>query len=165
MPIVYGEGLNNEKIIEIENKYSISFPKEYADFLNKKNGLIIREPEFCDLPYSKVDNGYISFHALFGLAFINKNFDLIENNDDYLDEISFTGSSFIIGSDPGDNFYVLVCSENNNGVYYWDRTHLHAEDDAQDYDFEEVDECGHLYKISDSFGSFLKCIIENTKIE
>ncbi|MBD2802107.1 SMI1/KNR4 family protein [Xenorhabdus sp. M] len=165
MPIVYGNGLNNEKIVEIENKYSISFSKEYIDFLNKNNGLIIRDPEFCNLPYNKVDNGYISFHTLFGLDFINENFDLIGNNDDYLDEISFIDFSFIIGSDPSDNFYVLVNNGNYKGIYYWDRTHLHVEDDLQGYHFEEVDECGNLYKVSDSFGDFLKYIIEFTKNE
>jgi hypothetical protein len=165
MPIVYGEGLNSEKIIEIEDKYSISFPKEYVDFLSKNNGLYIKSPEFCDFTYDKVDNGFISFHALFGINFINENFDLIENNNDYLDEISFIDSSFIIGSDPGDNFYVLVNDGNNSGIYYWDRTHLHAEDDIQNYYFEEVDECGNLYKLSDSFDDFLKTIIESIKNE
>ncbi|CDH34739.1 conserved hypothetical protein [Xenorhabdus bovienii str. Intermedium] len=50
-------------------------------------------------------------------------------------------------------------------LYYWDRTHLHADDDLQNYYFEEVDECGNLYKISNSFDSFLKFVLDCTEFE
>ncbi|EQB98841.1 SMI1/KNR4 family protein [Photorhabdus temperata] len=163
MPIVYGDGLSNKEIAEIENKYSIAFPKSYVDFLNKYNGLVVREFDACDIPYDNVDNGFISFDALFGVRFINDNFDLYEINDDYLDEISFINSCFIIGVDPGDNFYILVNDQDNIGVYYWDRTHLHADDDLQNYHFKEINECGNLYKVSNSFDDFFKSILEFTK--
>ncbi|WP_217276986.1 SMI1/KNR4 family protein [Photorhabdus heterorhabditis] len=130
---VYGDGLSNKEIAEIENKYSISFPKGYVDFINKYNGLVVREPDACDIPYDNIDNGFISFDALFAVRFIN------------------------------DNFYILVNDQDNIGVYYWDRTHLHADDDLQKYHFKEINECRNLYKVSNSFDDFLKSILEFTK--
>jgi len=165
MSIVYGNGLNNKEITEIANKYSIKLPMDYINFLTKHNGLAVRDSHACDIQYNNIDNGFISFDALFGVGFINKNFDLNEINDDYLDEISFITGCFIIGVDPGDNLYVLINNENknDNGVYYWDRTHLHADDEVQNYHFKEVNECGNLYTVSNSFNDFLKLILKFTK--
>ena len=68
----------------------------------------------------------------------------------------------IIGDDPGGNFYLILNGSESQGVYYWDRTHLHAEDDIQEFEIAEQNECGNIYKITNSFTEFYKKICETS---
>ncbi|HDS9625155.1 TPA: SMI1/KNR4 family protein, partial [Enterobacter asburiae] len=62
--------------------------------------------------------------------------------------------------DPGGNFYLILNGSESQGVYYWDRTHLHAEDDIQLFETPEQNGCGNIYKITNSFTEFYKEICE-----
>jgi len=42
-----------------------------------------------------------------------------------IDELSFIKGVFAIGEDGGGNPYVLISEPGREGVYYWERTHLH----------------------------------------
>ncbi|EOT8214736.1 SMI1/KNR4 family protein [Escherichia albertii] len=163
MPIVFGKGMDLNEIKFIEDKFSIKFPHDYILFLHNCNGFYINGTDGCDIEFGHVDNKFISFESLFGVDFINDNFNLLNINDCYLNEISFIENSFIIGSDPGGNFYILITKGNLSGVYYWDRTHLHADDTLQEYAIAEVNECGNLYKVSDSFDNFFSIIKKLTE--
>ncbi|TDB58201.1 SMI1/KNR4 family protein [Photorhabdus khanii] len=163
MPINHGINIDNSEILSIEQHYSIILPESYRAFLKKYNGFYVEDPDACNLTYHGVDDGEIAFDSLFGINIENENFNLIEMNNNYLDELLFIKNSFIIGTDPGGNFYILVTEGKHEGVYYWDRTHLHVEDDVQDIAFSEVDECGNLYKVSHSFEEFFKQILSQTE--
>ncbi|MBD2782869.1 SMI1/KNR4 family protein [Xenorhabdus szentirmaii] len=163
MPIKHGISVDDREIFSIEQRYSITLPKSYCSFLKKYNGFYIEDPDACNLEYHGVDDGEIAFDSLFGINIENENFNLDEINNDYLDEISFIKNTLIIGTDPGGNFYVLVTEGESKGIYYWDRTHLHVEDDVQDIAINEVDECGNLYRISDSFETFFKQLLSQTE--
>ena len=54
--------------------------------------------------------------------------------------------------------FVLMLEPRSGRVLYWDRTHLHEPDVGYQADFPEVDDCGDLYVISDSFSDFLAAI-------
>ncbi|MBD2827019.1 SMI1/KNR4 family protein [Xenorhabdus szentirmaii] len=160
MPILHSVGLTDLDIENLENKYRISFPNDYKLFLRKYNGFYFVSPDYCEFDYDGVDEGIIAFDAFFGDGIESEHYNLQAQNDSFLDEINFIKNSFIIGADPGGNFYILVTEGEHSGVYYWDRTHLHAEDELQEYTIEEVEECGNLYKVSDSFGDFFKAIFK-----
>jgi len=67
-----------------------------------------------------------------------------------------------IGDDPGGNYFVLVCNKSQKGIYYWDRTHLHIEDEIQDFSIPEVNDSGNLYKIHNEFSEFLTILTKKT---
>ncbi|WP_445375114.1 SMI1/KNR4 family protein [Photorhabdus tasmaniensis] len=163
MPINHGINVDDDKISSAEQHYSITLPESYRAFLKKYNGFYVEDPDACNLSYQGVDDGEIAFDALFGINIENENFNLTGINDYYLDELFFIKNSLIIGTDPGGNFYVLVTEGEHGGVYYWDRTHLHIEDEIQDIAFNETDECGNLYKISHSFEAFFKQLLSQTE--
>lgn len=162
MPILYGAGLSDTEIASLEDYFDIKLPVDYKKFLLDYNGLLIKYPDYCNIEYHGVDDS-VAVNALFGYMIENKIFDLKGQNDNFLDEIFFIKNSIIIGVDPGDNFYVLVVCGEFSGVYYWDRTHLHSDDSKQNYFFEEVNECGNLYRVADSFDSFFKIIYDYAK--
>lgn len=131
MSVSCGSGLAENQIKELEREFSVLFSDDYKDFLSQYNGFVVKQPDFCEFEYSSVDDGYISFYALFGNGISNVNDELRYQNKEYLSDIEFVRSAFLIGADPGGNYFVLICNNEREGVYYWDRTHLHSEDDLQ----------------------------------
>ena len=162
MPILTGLSIDKQDISYLEGHFSVAFPDDYKDFLKKYNGYRIVAPDYCDLPFDKVDNDFISFDALLGYKTSNSNFDIVEINEELLDEISFIDGALIIGMDPSDNGYVLITKNNLAGVYYWDRTCLHAEDNKQSYDISDDDDLNHLYLINKTFSDFFGSIMNLT---
>ncbi|EDT2853159.1 SMI1/KNR4 family protein [Salmonella enterica] len=162
MPVSCGNGLAENQIRDLEKIFSLSFPDDYKDFLSRYNGFVVKQPDFCEFDYDSVDDGAIAFYALFGYGISNRNDELVYQNNEYLDEIDFISNAFIIGSDPGGNYFVLVCEGEKKGVYYWDRTHLHSEDDLQKFDINAENVSGPLYKFSDNFYDFFERLVINT---
>ncbi len=162
MAIMTGSSIAQTDINYLEGRLSVTFPKDYQDFLKKYNGFRVMSPDYCDIPFDKVDNGFISFDALFGHQANNKNFDILELNEEFLDELSFIDGAIIIGIDPSDNCYVFITRGDESGVYYWDRTCLHTEDKHQDYAMEGEDEFGNLYFVEKTFTQFFEKIMDIT---
>ncbi|EKY3146124.1 SMI1/KNR4 family protein, partial [Cronobacter sakazakii] len=77
-------------------------------------------------------------------------------------ELDFIDSKLIIGDDPGGNYYLMLNGERQQGIFYWDRTHLHAEDILQQFEIPEQNECGNLYRLNDTFTQFYQSVIDNT---
>lgn len=154
MAIIYTTGLNNLEIKALESSYSISFPDDYKLFLAYYNGYRLSSPDYCDLPCNQVDDGFIAFDVLFGSKITNDNFCLEHINNEFLEEITHISNSFLIGEDPGGNFYLLITQGKQKGIYYWDRTGIHAEDKMQEYAYQGVDSYGNIYKIYNSFTDF-----------
>lgn len=92
----------------------------------------------------------------------NDYYDVIYNNDELLSELDFIDSKLIIGDDPGGNYYLMLNGERQQGIFYWDRTHLHAEDILQQFEIPEQNECGNLYRLNDTFTQFYQSVIDNT---
>ncbi|XTZ39055.1 SMI1/KNR4 family protein [Salmonella enterica] len=162
MAILTGTGIGQADIDLLSRNFALTFPDDYKNFLKNYNGFWVESPDFCNIPFDKVDNGYISFDGLFGNQVNNKNFDIAVINDEFLDELSFIENAFIIGTDPGDNMYVLVTEGQHAGVYYWDRTCLHTEDRKQDYAISGEEDSQHLYLCDVKFEQFFDKIMTLT---
>ncbi|MDV5355025.1 SMI1/KNR4 family protein [Enterobacter asburiae] len=162
MAILTGTGIVQTDIELLCKQLAIPLPDDYIQFLKKYNGFWVDSSDGCELPFDKVDNGYISFDAFFGYQVNNEKFDLALANDEFLDELSFIEHAVIIGCDPGDNFFVLVTEGEQAGVYYWDRTCLHADDSKQDYTISGDDDYLHLYQCSENFSVFFEKILTLT---
>lgn len=161
MPLSYGKPAAKNAILPLLKTINFSAPEEYLDFLQKKNGLVVKSPDYCNLPYPGVDQGEVAFSALFGINTCNKYYDLKYNNDEFLEELGFLSDALLIGDDPGGNYFVLMNGAGREGVYYWDRTHLHAEDDIQQFDIAEQQEGGNLYKVAADFTTFYQMVLQN----
>ncbi|WP_413796606.1 SMI1/KNR4 family protein [Kosakonia cowanii] len=161
MPLSYGKPAAKNAILPLLKTINFSAPEEYLDFLQKKNGLVVKSPDYCNLPYPGVDQGEVAFSALFGINTCNKYYDLKYNNDEFLEELDFLSDALLIGDDPGGNYFVLMNGAGREGVYYWDRTHLHAEDDIQQFDIAEQQEGGNLYKVAADFTTFYQMVLQN----
>ncbi|QVN19993.1 SMI1/KNR4 family protein [Burkholderia pyrrocinia] len=162
MPVLYGVKPAEPLFAKLESRIGFGIPAECANLLRKWNGLFISGADYLDLDFSGVDNGMISFASLFGLDASGGNFDLIEQNERGRDEVGFLNEFFVIGDDPGGNYYALAKFDDVHKVLYWDRTHLHANDTAKP-DIAEVAECGNLYYVADGFSVFLDMIVAGTK--
>ena len=160
MPISCGQSKTKDEIRILEEKFKVSLPEDYKEFLSLKNGFVVKSPDFCELEYVDVDEGIIAFHALFGMNMKNPNHDIFRQNENFLNELDFIVDKLIIVDDSGDNFYLILNGIKSQGVYYWDRTHLHAEDDIQKFDIAEKNECGNIYRISNDFTDFYERICD-----
>lgn len=162
MPISCGKPKTKDELRILEGKFKVGLPEDYKEFLRLKHGFVVKPPDFCELEYEGVDEGVIAFYALFGINMKNPNHDIFRQNGCFLNELDFIDDKLIIGGDPGGNFYLILNGSKNQGVYYWDRTHLHAEDDIQKFDIAEKNECGNIFKISNSFTEFYERICESS---
>ncbi|HDT1605452.1 TPA: SMI1/KNR4 family protein [Enterobacter sichuanensis] len=162
MPISCGKPKTKDELRNLEGKFKVGLPEDYKEFLRLKKGFVVKPPDFCELKYEGVDEGVIAFYALFGINMKNPNHDIFRQNECFLNELDFIDDKLIIGGDPGGNFYLILNGSKNQGVYYWDRTHLHAEDDIQKFDIAEKNECGNIFKISNSFTEFYERICESS---
>ncbi|MBM2766413.1 SMI1/KNR4 family protein [Burkholderia anthina] len=162
MPVLYGVRPAEPFFAKFESEIGFGIPAEYANFLRRWNGLFMGGLDYLDLNFSSVDNGIISFASLFGFDASNDNFDLIEQNKRLRGEVGFLNEFFVIGDDPGGNYYALAKFDDVHKVLYWDRAHLHVVDTAKP-DFAEVAECGNLYSVADGFSVFLDKIVAGTK--
>lgn len=132
-----------EAISDIQAKYSLTFPADYAAFLMEYNGAIAGEEAVVVLP--SIAN-YIELDSLFGLNCDRKWLDFEYWMDKYCDELPHDGA--IIGRDVLGGFLVLVCRGEDAGVYYWDT--------ALNYDTSTPN--SNAYPIADSFADFFKAI-------
>jgi len=145
MPIVYRAGLSDSEINTVEFSLNTTLPDSYRKLLKQMNGFYLSEPDCGQLQLPAIDDGVISFDRLFGVIPDEECNDLVSFNSEFIDELSFIDGVVAIGEDGGGNPYVLIIEEGREGVYYWDRTHLHEGDSINNYDIAEQNECGHLY--------------------
>ncbi|QYX48274.1 SMI1/KNR4 family protein [Pseudomonas tussilaginis] len=148
MPIVYKAGLSDSEVNAVESALNVTLPDSYRQLLKRMNGFYLTEPDYGQLPLPAIDEGVISFDRLFGVVPDEECNDLVGFNSGFIDELSFIKGVFAIGEDGGGNPYVLISEPGREGVYYWDRTHLHEGGSVNKYDIAEQDECGHLYLVA-----------------
>ncbi|MCW5140728.1 SMI1/KNR4 family protein [Burkholderia cenocepacia] len=112
MSVLYGEKPAQPLLGKLEAELGFVLPADYKDFLKKWNGIFIAGADYLDFDFPGVDNGIISFALLFGVGMSNENFDLIEQNERVRGEVDFLNDFFVIGDDPGGNYYALARFDN-----------------------------------------------------
>ncbi|WP_028301881.1 SMI1/KNR4 family protein [Oceanospirillum beijerinckii] len=157
MPVLVSDGIEEKDVHAIEHDLGFSFYDDYKDFLLAFNGLLIIDNNYCEIPFSKVDDGFISFQELYGLGLSNNDLDLISNNKELSCELTNIKLPLIIGGDPGGNFF-FVDYGTDESVYYWDRSHIHFDGNE---DIKEFDECGNAYIVTPNFKDFYELVLNN----
>jgi len=163
MSVFFWKSPDEELIRNLMDKYAVSLDDDYIQFLKKYNGIFVDgDGDYIDIKLDKVENEFISFQALFGLNNPRRNFDLFQLNDELRQEIESLSHPLVIGEDPGGNFYVLENTPESKKVFYWDRTHLHCNANADKPDIAEHGEEGNYYMVSENFGEFWKLLSSYT---
>lgn len=157
MSIEISGSIEKQEIQKSLEKYNSYIPNDYINFLSKSNGIFISGKSYCVIPFRKVDDKEISFQELYGIKTNNVEFDL-DNINDIRVEIKNFSNPIIIAGDPGGNFFLFSGNRSDNKIYYWDRAHIHLDNN---YDYPEKDEEGNIYIFSNSFNEFYDLIIKN----
>jgi hypothetical protein len=161
MPVIYKPGLSGSEISYIESRLQRKLPEDYKDFLSRSNGLYLTEPDFGQLSLTSVDEQFVSFDRFFGLIPTEECNDLVSFNKEFIDELSFLQEVIAVGEDGGGNPYVIVGEPGREGVYYWDRTHLHEGETSNNFDIQEQGDCGNLFYFGKKFEDFYSLLIRS----
>lgn len=133
-----------EQITELEQKYDISLPAEYRDFLLNSNGGIAPKDSRATIVLQPISEE-IDIEILFGLG-LEDCFDIDYWMRQYRDELP--PRSLIIGNDTIKGFIILNQEEDKYRVFYWDdERNLKASTDES-----------NAYLIADDFSEFLRMI-------
>ncbi|WP_256205343.1 SMI1/KNR4 family protein [Pseudomonas tussilaginis] len=162
---VYKQGLTQSQAVSVESAINRVLPKSYKDFLRRMNGLYFALPDYGEISLAMVAGGVISFDRFFGLSPDEQCNCLVCFNNQYIDELAFVGDVLAIGEDGGGNPYVLISTPGREGVYYWDRTHLHEPGLTRDVDIAEQNECGDLFFISPGFEEFYNTLFSSAGVD
>jgi len=160
MAIVYKPGLKSVDVDYIETEIGRALSVGYREFLCKMNGFYLTAPDYAQIPLSAVDEGVISFDRFFGLLPEEDCNDVICFNKEFIEELEFLDEAVAIGEDGGGNPYVMVGKRGEQGIYYWDRTHLHESDLKNDFDIPERNDCGNLFFVTGSFVEFYDLVVK-----
>lgn len=135
-------GTTEKKIIDLEQKYKLTLPEDYKNFLLSKNGGIVEKDETNEVSVEDIDEKII-IDVLYGIETSNEK----ANIDYWMNMLSedLLENTVIIGDDLIQGLILIICSEENAGVYYWDDS----------YHFESSDDTANTYWIADSFTDFI----------
>ena len=150
MTVFYARPATPADISRLEAQFNIVFPEAYRAFLLEYNGMFVDDGDYVDFKLPPIREP-VSFQAVYGIGSPNLNFDLETVNHSLQNGLEVLSSPWIFGEDPGGNFYLF---DAQGTVYYWDRTHLHAEPAAH-YD---TDTEGGLFAAADSFADFYRLL-------
>jgi|AGTN01.2.fsa_nt_gi SMI1 / KNR4 family. len=134
-----------EQIREIEAAYNLKLPKDYIDFLLEYNGGAIEKDEDCEVYIDSLHNS-IHVDVLFGINTVYENANI--NNWMTLFKDDILKGTLIIGDSIEHGFIVLVCTEKDLGICYWDHT----------YEFTCSNDESNTYFIADTFTEFINHI-------
>lgn len=135
----YGN-VNEEKVLQLEEKIGFILPSDYKEFLIKYNGGV-PEIKYSTFTLSSLQID-IGLQVLYGLD-IEEDLDLRTWYEEYKEDL--LDDCLIIGHGLGLGFIVLVNSPEVTGVYFWDNT----------FELETSSEEENIYKISDTFTEFI----------
>ncbi|SDP19024.1 SMI1 / KNR4 family (SUKH-1) [Pseudomonas congelans] len=165
MPVIHREGLQQADVELLASEMGRVLPADYKRFLMRMNGFYIGAPDYVILPLSAADDVIISFDRFFGWLPDESCNDIVAFNQEFSGELDFLPQAITIGEDGGGNPYVILqgSEEVAAGVYYWDRTHLHASDELKSPCIAEINECGNLFFMASDFFQFYDKIISVMK--
>lgn len=161
MPVLYKHGLEKSTMDEVEQKIGKALPLELRDFLSRMNGFYLTSPDFVELPLAGVDEGVISLDRFFGFIPEQECNDIVAFNLEFVDELDFLNGTIAIGEDGGGNPYVIVAEPGMEGVYYWDRTHLHEADSKNQFDIPERNGSGNLFFVAPNFNGLYELVMKS----
>ncbi|MBP2621737.1 SMI1/KNR4 family protein [Streptococcus panodentis] len=137
--------VTSEQISAIEKRLKLEFPNDYKQFLLTNNGLRSRGDFFFHL----VDIDFeVHIDILYGIDTGVKNCDLIDWTEKF--RFDLPPQAIIIGDDIIMGFIVLILSEEDGGIYYYD----HA------YNLDTSNDDNNAYFIADNFTDFLAMLHE-----
>lgn len=145
MNIQMFEALSLSQISELESQLRIKLPDDYKDFLMRIGGGIVEKDDINKI-YIKDIGENVVVDVLYGNDPRNIKGSIIFWMKQFESEIY--PESIIIGDDIQQGFFILICSGDNKGVYYWDDS----------YNFKISNDENNMYWIADSFNQFLKML-------
>ncbi|MCF8985800.1 SMI1/KNR4 family protein [Pseudomonas syringae] len=165
MPVIHRKGLQQADLELLASEIDRVLPADYKEFLMSMNGFYIGAPDYVVLPLPAADGVIISVDRFFGRLPDEACNDIVAFNQEFSGELDFLPQAIIIGEDGGGNPYVILqgSEEVVAGVYYWDRTHLHASDKLKSPCIAEMNECGNLFFMASEFFQFYDKIISVLK--
>lgn len=142
----FGSNIDPCEIKNIEEKYNITLPKDYVNFIIKTDG---GDPE-DHIIYFKYDDGIESSACVkYFLAFVDSSqYRNIKFGLSYLHENRVPKGYFPFAYDDGGNLFCISTNSSNYGhVYFWNHE-WEAEED-------EEPTMNNMYYICDSFTDFI----------
>lgn len=137
--------VKEESIQKIENLFHVVLPEDYTKFLLDFNGGVILNTEPGEV-YLKDIAQFINIDVLYGIDTGKSECDIEYWTDKYFDDL--LENTIIIGDSLQHGFIVMICVEENAGVYYYDDS----------YYFEESNDEGNVYWIAENFEEFWKML-------
>ena len=140
---------SDEEIKDLEEKYKLTLPEDYKNFLKESNGGQSPSYEFENSIETKNINEEINVAVLYGIKTGVKNSDIEDWTDEYLDDLF--SNSIIIGDSLQHGFLIFWLSgDEDEGIYYYDDT----------YESESSTDDVNAYFLANSFSEFLS-MVEN----
>ncbi len=136
-----------DDILSFENKYKLKLPKDYTNFLLHFNGGQVAPEDEGEILIEYL-NEFISVDVLYGIKTGKQLCDIDYWMEKYKNEMP--NKTVIIGDSYQNGFIVMMCSDEDNGIYYWDDS----------YHFKNSNDEGNTYFLSNSFFDFAKKILQ-----
>lgn len=135
------------QIEKAQHKLGVTLPEDYKKFLLQHNGG--SNPNYDkNKIWVKDLNDHIILDTLFGVGLEDENLDAVAFTDMF--QYDMLPDSVLIGDSIQHGFFVMICSGEDQGVYYWDHS----------YAFESSDEEGNMYWIAKDFRDFVRLLGE-----
>ncbi|MCG9873862.1 MAG: SMI1/KNR4 family protein [Leptospiraceae bacterium] len=144
--------IDEERVLKFESEFKLKLPDDYFEFLIQNNG---GKP---DLNILDVDNfGQININNFFGFDLKDKESNLEFCYDMFKNRIPI--GILPIAESEGGNIICISLTKEVGSIYFWDHEMEADEGEKPDY--------SNMYKISDSFSSFIKRIekFDPSKVE
>lgn len=140
-------GATENKVINFEQKYGLTLPEDYKKFLLNFNGGIVEKDKSNEISVEDIDEKIV-IDVLYGVDVANEKASI----DYWMDSLSedLLEDTVIIGDDLIQGLILIICSGENEGVYYWNDS----------YHFENSDDEMNTYWIADTFTDFIKMFEE-----
>jgi hypothetical protein len=137
---------NINDIRSFEARNNVHLQNDYIEFLLAYNGGVV-EPTDENSVYIEDLDANVNIDVLFGVNTNDPELDLQLWLNDYKSDMP--QSTIIIGDSHQHGLIVMLCSDEDSGVYYWD----HA------YEFPVSNDESNTYFIADTFADFAKGLI------
>ena len=136
-----------QEIKDLEEKYNLTLPEDYKNFLKESNGGQSPSSEFGNSIEIQNINEEINIAVLYGIKTGIKNSDIEDWTDEYLDDLF--SHSIIIGNSLQHGFLVFWLSgDEDEGIYYYDDT----------YNLEGSSDENNAYFLARTFTEFLELV-------
>src|SRR5699024_5323602 len=121
-----------EDIINLQDTYSVTFPKDYVEFLQQYNGGVIAKTEKNNI-FVEDFSAFITLDVLYGIETGSRTSDIqtwmSKFEEDLIDK------AIIIGDDIMQGFIVMICEGEFEGIYYWDDSYQFEESTDEENTF------------------------------